>query len=95
MISQRLPKVLSNPVSLTGLIIVVFNIGFIIFLSIVEAMSSRAHPYADLVIWLILPAFVLCGVVLIRRNVPGLLPNHASWSSTSTTRSTARRQWWC
>ena len=65
MMKQRLPKVLSNPVSLTGLIIAVFNIGFIIFLSIVEAMSSRAHPYADLVIWLILPAFVLFGVVLI------------------------------
>jgi len=64
MMKQRLPKILSNPVSLTGLIIAVFNIGFIVFLTIVEAMSSRAHPYADLVIWLILPAFVLCGVVL-------------------------------
>jgi hypothetical protein len=30
---QRLPKVLSNPISLTGLVIVVFNIGFIVFLS--------------------------------------------------------------
>lgn len=65
MMKQRLPKVISNPVSLTGLIIVVFNVGFIVFLSIVEAMSSRAHPYADLVIWLVLPAFVLCGVALI------------------------------
>ena len=65
MMKHRLPKILSNPVSLTGLVIAVFNFGFIVFLSVVEALSSRAHPYADLVIWLILPAFVLCGVVLI------------------------------
>jgi hypothetical protein len=62
---QKLPKVFSNPVSLTGLIIAVFNIGFIVFLSVAEAFSKRAHPYADLVIWLLLPALVLFGAVLI------------------------------
>ena len=65
MMKQQLPKVLSNPVSLIGLVIAVFNIGFIVFLSVVEAFSTRAHPYADLVIWLVLPALVLFGVVLI------------------------------
>ncbi len=54
-----------NPVSLIGLVIVVFNVGFIVFLSIVDALSKRVHPYADLVIWLILPVLVLFGVVLI------------------------------
>jgi NapC/NirT cytochrome c family, N-terminal region len=62
---QKLLKVLSNSVSLTGLIIAVFNIGFIIFLSFIEAFSKRVHPYADLIIWLLLPALVLFGVVLI------------------------------
>jgi hypothetical protein len=62
---QKLSKVFSNPVSLTGLIIAVFNIGFIVFLSVVEAFSKRVHPYADLVIWLLLPSLVLLGVVLI------------------------------
>jgi hypothetical protein len=62
---QRLPKVVYNPVSLIGLVIAVFNTGFIVFLSAVEALSKRVHPYADLVIWLILPALVLLGVVLI------------------------------
>src|SRR5512145_290522 len=65
MMKQRLPKVLSNPVSLTGLVIAVFNFGFIVFLSVVEVLSSRAHPYADLVIWLVLPGLVLFGVILI------------------------------
>ena len=62
---QRLPGAFYNPLSLTGLIIAVFNTGFIIFLSIVEVFSGRAHPYADLIIWLVLPVFVLVGVVLI------------------------------
>ncbi len=62
---QRLPKVFYNPISLIGAVIAVFNMGFIVFLSVVEAFSRRVHPYADLVIWLILPALVLLGVVLI------------------------------
>ncbi len=62
---QKLPKVFYNPISLIGAVIAVFNTGFIVFLSVVEAFSRRIHPYADLVIWLILPALVLLGVVLI------------------------------
>ena len=60
-----LSKVFYNPVSLVGLAVAVFNVGFIVFLLVVEAFSRRAHPYADLVIWIILPALVLVGVVLI------------------------------
>jgi len=62
---QRLPKVFYNPISLIGAVIAVFNTGFIVFLSVIEAFSRRVHPYADLVIWLILPALILLGVVLI------------------------------
>ena len=62
---QRLPKVFYNLISLIGLVIAVFNIGFIVFLSVVDALSSRVHPYADLVIWLVLPMLVLLGVILI------------------------------
>ena len=62
---QRLPKIFYNPISLIGAVIAVFNAGFIVFLSVVEAFSRRVHPYADLVIWIILPALVLFGVVLI------------------------------
>jgi len=62
---QRLPKVFYNPISLIGAVIAVFNTGFIVFLSVIEAFSRRVHPYADLVIWLILPSLILLGVVLI------------------------------
>src|SRR5512136_1908211 len=62
---QRGPRILSNMLSLSGLFIAAFNIGLIVFLSIVEAFSGRAHPYADLLIWIVLPAIALFGVVLI------------------------------
>jgi hypothetical protein len=62
---QRRSRILSNTLSLIGLFIAVLNIGLIVFLSIVEALSARAHPYADLVVWIVLPAIVLFGVVLI------------------------------
>ena len=61
---QRLPRVFYNPLSLIGAGIAVFNVGFIIFLLVVEAFSRRAHPYADLIVWIVLPVFVLCGVAL-------------------------------
>ncbi|MBP1695603.1 MAG: Cytochrome c family protein [Deltaproteobacteria bacterium] len=59
------PRILSNMLSLIGLVIVVFNIGLIVFLSIINATSAGTHPYADLIIWILLPAIVLFGVVLI------------------------------
>ena len=65
MLKRRLPAVFYNPISLVGAGIAVFNIGFIIFLLVVEAFSRRAHPYADLIVWIVLPAFVLAGVALL------------------------------
>ena len=70
--------------SLTGLFIAVFNIALIVVLSIADALSAGAHPYADLVIWIMLPCGVLFGAALIiagirrqrrtRRREP--LPGH-------------------
>ncbi len=51
--------------SLTGLFIAVFNIALIVVLSIADALSAGAHPYADLVIWIMLPCGVLFGAALI------------------------------
>ena len=63
--AHRFSKIFYNPVSLIGAVIAVFNAGFIVFLSIVEVFSKRAHPYADLVIWLILPGLIFLGIILI------------------------------
>ena len=66
---RLLPEILHNPVSLIGVVIAVFNTGFIIFLSVVEALSERPRPYADLIIVLVLPGLVLFGIVLIIAGV--------------------------
>jgi hypothetical protein len=81
---QRLPKNFYNPLSLVGLVIAVFNIFFIVFLSVIETFSKRGHPYADLVIWLILPGLVLVGLILIvigirrerRKELKGIPEEH-------------------
>jgi nitrate/TMAO reductase-like tetraheme cytochrome c subunit len=62
---QRLPKVFYNPISLTGAVIAVFNAAFAVFLVIAEAFAKHHRPYADLVIFLIMPSLVLFGIVLI------------------------------
>ena len=62
---QRLPKVFYNPISLTGAVIAVFNAAFAVFLVIAEVFAKHHRPYADLVIFLIMPALVLFGIVLI------------------------------
>ena len=58
-------RIFSNMLSVIGVFIVSFNLGLIIFLSIVNAMSGGTHPYADLIIWITLPAIALIGVALI------------------------------
>jgi len=63
--NRRLPKVLYNRLSLIGLVIAVFNAAFIIFLAIAEAFATHHRPYADLIIFLVLPSLVLFGIVLI------------------------------
>ncbi|HUJ16548.1 MAG TPA: NapC/NirT family cytochrome c [Nitrospirota bacterium] len=62
---KRLPDTFYNPVSLIGAVIAVFNAAFTVFLAIAETFSEHHRPYADLVIFLVLPALVLLGIVLI------------------------------
>jgi len=42
--TNRPPRILSNILSLIGFFIAVFNIGLIVFLSIVDGMSGGTHP---------------------------------------------------
>ncbi len=62
---RRFPSTFYNPVSLIGAVIAVFNIGLIFFLTIVEMLTKHPKPYADVIVFIILPVVVLCGLVLI------------------------------
>ena len=64
-----LPRTFYNPISLVGMVVFLFNIGLILFLSIVEMLSAHHKPYADLIIFVILPSIVLFGLALIIAGV--------------------------
>ena len=74
------PSVFYNPLTLTGSVIAVFNLGMIVFLLIVDLLAKRPRPYSDLIILFILPLFILIGAAFIilgivrqrRRQKPGL-----------------------
>ncbi|GBE57808.1 hypothetical protein BMS3Abin01_00733 [bacterium BMS3Abin01] len=60
-----LPTVVYNPLTLIGSVIAGFNLGLMVLLLVINLASARPSPYADLIILLILPVFVLAGVTLI------------------------------
>ena len=60
-----LPASFYNPLTLAGSVIALFNLALIVFLLIFDLLSKRPRPYSDLVILLILPVFILIGVVLV------------------------------
>jgi hypothetical protein len=58
-------KLFSNTLSVIGTIVVVVNLGFMVFLSLLQATARHPKPYADIIIFMVLPAFVLCGLILL------------------------------
>ena len=59
------PQTFYNPLSLAGAVVFFFNIGLIIFLAVVEMLSKHPRPYADIIIFMVLPVIVFSGLVLI------------------------------
>jgi hypothetical protein len=59
------PKKFYNPISLTGAVVVLFNIGLMVFFYILEGLTKHPKPYADIIIFMILPVIILCGLILV------------------------------
>ncbi len=59
------PPSFYNPISLAGAVIFLFNIGLLIFLAIVAMLTKHPKPYADLIIFVVLPIIIFFGLVLI------------------------------
>ncbi len=59
------PKVFYNPLSLVGAVIALFNAGLIAFLIVFEMLTKHPKPYADVIIFIILPIIVICGLALV------------------------------
>jgi len=65
MTKRFLPQTFYNPLSLVGAVVFFFNIGLIIFLAVVEMFSKHSRPYADIIIFMVLPLIVFFGLALI------------------------------
>jgi hypothetical protein len=68
-VKRLFPRTFYNPVSLTGAVVFFFNIGLIIFLMVVEMLSMHPRPYADIIIFIVLPIIVFSGLLLIIAGV--------------------------
>ena len=63
-----LPQTFHNPISLIGAAVFLFNIGLIVFLTIVQMVAKHPSPHADMVIFVFLPALSFCGLA-VRLNI--------------------------
>ncbi len=62
---KLLPSAFYNPLSLLGSVVFLVNLVLIIFLALVQAFLKRPSPYADLVIFILLPFISVCGLGLV------------------------------
>jgi nitrate/TMAO reductase-like tetraheme cytochrome c subunit len=82
---NRLPPSFYNPVTFTGAVIAATSFGLILFLMLLDALSSEHKPYMGIIAFVILPAFLLAGLAVIlcgiireyRRETRGLHRDHA------------------
>ncbi len=65
LLKKLFPQTFYNPLSLVGAVVFFFNIGLMIFLAVVEMFSKHPRPYADIIIFMVLPLIVSSGLVLI------------------------------
>jgi len=65
MMKKLFPSVVYNPVTLAGTVIAGISFGLIVFLFILEFFSGESRPYIGIITFIILPVFLLFGLLLI------------------------------
>lgn len=58
------PPYFYNPISLVGLIISALSLGLILFLFILDIFSPDDKPYMGIIIFIILPSFLISGLII-------------------------------
>jgi len=62
---RRLPAVFYNPLSIVGGAIAAINIALIVALTVMMILTKHAGPYADIIVYFLLPLIALGGLVLV------------------------------
>ena len=82
---KLLPSTFYNPLSLLGSVVFLVNVVLIVFLALVQAFLKRPSPYADLVIFILLPFISVCGLALV---IVGMARERSRLKAGSTPTST-------
>jgi uncharacterized membrane protein YdbT with pleckstrin-like domain len=59
------PSSFYNIVSLAGAFLAILSFGLIIFLFVLELLSENSKPYMGIIAFIVLPVFLIAGLVLI------------------------------
>ena len=60
-----LPSSFYNPITFTGAAISAISFGLILFLILLESMASEPKPYMGIIAFIILPGFLIVGLILV------------------------------
>ena len=66
---KLLPPSFYNPTTLLGAALAMLSFGLIVFLSVIEAFSSNNQPYAGILTFIILPVFLIVGLLTIAYGI--------------------------
>jgi len=60
---KKLPKVFYNPVSIAGGSVASVSFGLIVFLTIIDLLSTSQKPYMGIIAFVVLPVFLILGII--------------------------------
>ncbi|MBS1851058.1 MAG: NapC/NirT family cytochrome c [Acidobacteria bacterium] len=64
-VSQRLRRLLRNPISMAGTALAVVSIANIFLFFLIDLIAERSSPYIGILAYMIAPGFLVCGLALI------------------------------
>src|SRR6476660_1825449 len=62
---NRLRSLSRNPISLAGIAMTPVALGNILFLFLIDAISEKSSPYIGILGFMVMPAFLIAGLLLI------------------------------
>lgn len=66
---KKLPQSFYAPLSLAGVVIAAISFGLILFLMALEFFAHETKPYMGIIAFIILPAIMICGLLLVAFSV--------------------------
>lgn len=66
---KRLPASVYNPITLIGATIALISFGLVLFFILLEAFSATSNPYVGIITFIILPGFLIIGLLLIAYGI--------------------------